>query len=93
MVADAETFTGRWGRPAVMLGWDTFDLFGVGRDAPHDRIDLMGLVPLLAGCAVLALTGESARLRTPSGRVQSYCRKPVFQHPRVFLWTLGNVLV
>lgn len=87
IVADAVAFLDQWGLSAVALGWTTLDLFGVGRDAPYHRLDLMGLVPLLGGKMVVALTTETARIKCGDGTLQTYCRK-LYQPGRVPLWEL-----
>jgi hypothetical protein len=42
--------------------------------APAARFDVMGLIPILNGAAVLALTNVTATMRRPSGAVLSYRR-------------------
>jgi hypothetical protein len=42
--------------------------------APAARFDVMGLVPILNGAAVLALTNVTATMRRPSGAILSYQR-------------------
>ncbi len=59
---DALEFLRGWAAQAHALGWDGLDLFGVHGEAPHARLDGMGLVPLLGGCPVVALTEDSAAI-------------------------------
>lgn len=87
MVNDAAVFIDRWAATAAALGWTTLDLFGVGRDAPYHRLDLMGLVPLLGGKAVVALTEETAHFRCADGTMQTFYRR-LAQAGRVPLWEL-----
>jgi hypothetical protein len=62
LVDDGGLFLDRWGRQAAGLGWRAVDVFGVNLAAPERRYDGMGLVPLLAGRAVIAITADSARI-------------------------------
>ncbi len=52
---------------AHALGWDGLDLFGVHAEAPYARLDGMGLVPLLSGRPVVALTEDCASIGGESG--------------------------
>jgi hypothetical protein len=63
IVADADCFLRDWGETAHRLGWTTLDLFGVHPIAPACRFDVMGLIPLLAGHQVVALTDSTAIIR------------------------------
>jgi hypothetical protein len=56
VLSDAENFLSRWGAAAHALGWTALDLFGVHPIAPAARFDLMGLILLLHGSEVVALT-------------------------------------
>ncbi len=56
-----------WAGQAHRLGWEVADLFGVHPTKPTVRFDCMGLVPLLRGRAVVALTDDSAAIKTASG--------------------------
>ena len=57
-VADGETFLARWDERALGLGWTVDDLFGLNPLAPLLRYDAMGLLWLLRGRSVVALTSE-----------------------------------
>jgi hypothetical protein len=74
MLSDAESFLGRWGDTAHQLGWTALDLFGVHPIAPAARFDIMGLLPLLHGGAVIALTEDAAAIRRPSNAILTYRR-------------------
>ena len=74
MLSDAESFLGRWGDTAHQLGWTAVDLFGVHPVAPAARFDIMGLLPLLQGGAVIALTEDAATIRRQSGATLTYPR-------------------
>jgi hypothetical protein len=61
---------------AAALGWDAYDLFGCDGERPFARIDNMGLIWLLDGNRLVALTEQSARIDMKNGVTQSYRRKP-----------------
>jgi hypothetical protein len=70
-IRDADTFLARWGKQAHALGWTTRELFGlhVFPAKPHpnyrrlSRYDETGLVWLLRGRPVVALTETSAAIQ------------------------------
>ena len=74
LLSDAENFLTRWGGVAQLLGWTSLDLFGVHPVAPAARFDVMGLIPILNGAEVLALTSQTATMRRVSSAVQTYRR-------------------
>lgn len=81
-VADGRRFLTTWGAQALALGWTVRDLFGLHSppENPHptyrrlSRYDETGLIWLLEGCEVLALTATTATIRTPSGSTTTYRR-------------------
>jgi hypothetical protein len=74
LLSDAENFLSRWGAAAHALGWTALDLFGVHPTVPASRFDLMGLLPLVQGGAVIAMTEDGATLRRETGAVLNYRR-------------------
>jgi hypothetical protein len=72
---DGRRFVAQWGEQAAMLGWTEGDLFGPHEPPaePHpsysrlSRRDCIGLVWLLQGAPVVALTAASAMIKSPSG--------------------------
>jgi hypothetical protein len=88
---DAFSFLRDWGAQAHRLGWSDLDLFGVHPRAPIARLDAMGLVPLLGGNQVVALTCEGALIVTRSGVRQTFhChREGVVPAEICLLWDLG----
>ena len=72
---DAYRFLSDWSAQAHRLGWTAFDVFGVHRHRPLVRFDCMGLVPLLRGRAVAALTEDQATIKTAKDQVLTYRRK------------------
>jgi len=79
-VQDGHRFLGTWGAKAETLGWTARDLFGLHTppENPHpsyrrlSRYDETGLIWLLQGCEVLALTAMTATIRRPSGSTTTY---------------------
>jgi hypothetical protein len=63
-------------KQATALGWTVLDLFGVDIDRPLARIDRMGLLWLLEGREIVALTASEAIIRTPSEATLRYQRTP-----------------
>ena len=87
-VEDGRRFMARWGKQAEALGWDAKDLFGLHKPPaqPHpsyrrlSRYDETGLVWLLQGRKVVALTETTATIQNPAGAITIYRRhyKPAF---------------
>jgi hypothetical protein len=80
-VEDGRRFLAAWSTQAEALGWTSADLFGLAPvpDRPHpsyrrlSRYDLMGLIWLLEGKEVIALTSASATIRNSlTGNVTVY---------------------
>jgi len=73
-VADGKTFLAQWGEQAEALGWTAKDLFGLltvpGHAKPSfnrlSRYDETGLVWLLYGRRVVALTEGTAAIQNPA---------------------------
>src|SRR5262245_443609 len=81
-VEDGRRFLTRWGDQAHALGWTARDLFGLLTVPEHakpsfnrlSRYDETGLIWLLDGRKVLALTAETAAIHNPSGSITTYRR-------------------
>jgi hypothetical protein len=84
LIDDGHAFLDRWGEQAARLGWAAKDLFGVHPAAPAVRYDAMGLVPLIAGRRVIAMTADTALIGTRNG-ILTYRRSRV---NAVSLWEL-----
>jgi hypothetical protein len=92
LIIDAERFLEEWAQQAAALGWPAWELFGCHRRAPWGRIDGMGLVLLLHGDPLAALTATEAVIRRPSGAHQTYRRKhsdPLLPVERCLVWELA----
>jgi hypothetical protein len=78
---------GGWPVNAAALGWGPLDLFGCDRERPWARIDQAGLLWLMVGRRLVALTADSATIETASGGRLSYHRVPN-EPGRVLAWSL-----
>lgn len=87
IVDDAGVFLDRWGRQAACLGWQAHEVFGVHSKAPNHRYDAMGLIVLLQGRPVTAITAETARVDCGAGVFTTFYRGKVATDS-VALWHL-----
>jgi len=74
---------------AAALGWGPHDLFGCDRDRPFARIDQAGLLWLLNGDELVALSENTAIIETHGGARQNY-RRLTSEPGRVLAWDLGH---
>jgi hypothetical protein len=84
----ARLVEGGCAREALALGWTAADLFGCDRRAPWHRLDRAGLVLLAGGHELVDLTPDVAALRTSTGSVLRYRRRPPARPPVALLWEL-----
>jgi hypothetical protein len=76
-IEDGKTFLAQWGDQAQALGWTAKDLFGLLTVPEHakpsfnrlSRYDETGLIWLLGGRRVVALSEDRAAIQSPSGNV------------------------
>ena len=73
-VRDARRFLEEWGAEAARLGWSAEDVFGVHPLAPDARYDVMGIVLLIRGNEVIAISEHRATIRTAGGGLMTYYR-------------------
>jgi hypothetical protein len=79
-VEDGRRFLAQWGEQAAALGWAAKDLFGLfsvpDKPGPNfnrlSRYDATGLIWLLEGRTVSALSSDTAVIRTPTGATLKY---------------------
>jgi hypothetical protein len=88
-VDDVGLFLDRWAAYAAALGWGPFDLFGCDRGRPFARIDRTGLLWLLNGDKLVALSEDAAGIESVAGARQTYRRRPR-QLGQVLAWELGH---
>ena len=76
-IQDADSFLAQWGTQASLLGWAAKELFGLSPvpDKPKpsylrlSRYDQTGLIWLLRGRPVIALTETTATIQTETGNL------------------------
>jgi hypothetical protein len=93
LIVDAKRFLDGWSQQAVALGWPDWELFGCHRRAPWGRVQGMGLVLLLHGDQLAALTDSEAVIRRASGAHQTWRRRlrnPLHPTERRLVWELGG---
>ncbi len=73
---------------AHQFGWTALDLFGVHPETPWVRFDYMGLVPLLNGGRVTALSGIEAVIEKPSGARMTFRRRGQVSTEVCLIWEL-----
>ena len=89
-LASCDAFmAGTWPGKAASMGWDAHHLFGCDGLRPGARVDRMGLLWLLRGGRIAALTSESAAIEMPSGSRLTYRTKPIREPGDVLAWELG----
>ena len=94
-IEDGRAFLARWGEQAEALGWTSRDLFGLHPVPGHEattyrrlsRYDETGLVWLLRGRPVVAMTESTAAIQNPTGSILTY-RK----HAKPALGPIGDSL-
>jgi hypothetical protein len=84
----ARLLEGGWAQQALNLGWTAADLFGCDHRAPWHRLDRAGLVLLTGGHEIVELTARDAALRTVTGSVLRFLRRPPARPPLALLWEL-----
>src|SRR5262249_32006370 len=94
-VEDGCRFLARWGEQAEALGWTARDLCGLIAVPEHakpsfnrlSRYDETGLIWLLQGREVMALTEATAAIQNPTGAITIYRR-----HNKPALGPVGDSL-
>ncbi len=71
------------------LGWTEYDLFGVHPVKPWARFECMGLVPLLNGARVTALSDLEAVIEKPSGARLTFRPRTMAPDEACLVWELG----
>jgi hypothetical protein len=81
-----------WARQADSFGWGPLDLFGCDRERPFARIDHAGLLWLLNGRKLVALTPDTATIETLTGTHQTYRRGSIAYGDATLAWELDDPL-
>jgi hypothetical protein len=76
-----------WSTRAEALGWGPLDLFGCDRIKPIERLDRAGLLWLIDGRRLLALTADTAAIATDSGGSLTF-RRSQNEPGRSLVWEL-----
>ena len=74
---------------AATLGWRPYDLFGCDRDRPFARINEAGLLWLLDGHGLVALSENTATIETRTGARQTY-RRTASEPDGALAWELRD---
>ncbi len=75
-ICGSARFADRWAATGAALGWGPADLWGCHREKPYERLDCAGLLWLLNRAEIVALTADTATIRTRTGAIQSFRRRP-----------------
>jgi hypothetical protein len=89
---DARQFLQQWAARAAALEWSALELFGVSRNEPFARIDLMGALPLLGGRRITELERDFISWVGPTGSRLVYRRvqdRHDHSDERILLWDLA----
>ncbi len=87
---DAYRFLRDWAAQARELDWTALDQFGVHPEKPWVRFDCMGLVPLLNGAKVVALSNTGAVIEKPSGARLTFRRRADVPNEACLIWDIGR---
>jgi hypothetical protein len=87
-IDDFGRFLDAWVHYALALGWSPLDLFGCDRERPWERIDHQGLLWLINGNSLVALSTETAIIETPPNGRQTYRRRTLEPGCVVLAWEL-----
>jgi hypothetical protein len=80
-----------WASRCVALGWGPLELFGADRDKPFARVDRLGLVWLLNGRRLLAISDDTAAVENRNAPPHTY-RRVAPEKGRVALaWNLALI--
>ncbi len=88
MREDAYHFLRDHAARAHALGWTALNLFGVHPGKPWVRFDVMGLVPLLNGARVTALSNIEAVIKKPNGARLTFRRRAEVPNEACLIWEL-----
>lgn len=91
-VGAAGHFCDRWAAKASALGWTTVDIFGVDRIKPEGALHMAGLIWLLQGKEVVAISDDAVVVETVNGARQSFRPRLGTSDAarRVLLWELDT---
>ena len=85
-INDCHRFVRTWAPQATALGWEPLDLIGCDALKPYSRVDRQGLLWLLNGRRVIAMTAEAATIEGAGGGRLAYRRES--KNGRILAWEL-----
>jgi hypothetical protein len=85
-INDCNQFLKIWATQANALGWEALDLFGCDSVKPYSRVDRQGLVWILNGRRVIAMTAEAATIEGAGSSRLAYRRER--KNDRILAWKL-----
>ena len=91
LLDDADRFMKRWAVQAYGLGWQSWEIWGVSRVAPRFRFDAMGLVLVLKGARIAAITADAAVIEMRTSNLLRFYRRasdPLNVSERALIWEL-----
>ena len=89
LIDNAGRFIDHFAVQAHGLGWDAASVFGCHPLKPDARLDMQGLIWLVGAGELVAIADTSARIRTGTGTILTYCRRPRdAREPMVMAWEL-----
>ena len=89
-IQDAATFMEDWAEKAHAHGWTAVDVFGLHPLAPAHRPDAAGLVWLLSGHQIAAMSESGAIIRISDNRTQTFHKRARAGVPAWELTEAGN---
>ena len=85
---DSYHFLRDWAARAHEQGWPAVDLFGAHPVKPWERFDCMGLVPILNGARVTALSDIEATIEKPNKAWLTFRRRGQVPDEARLIWEL-----
>ena len=80
-----------WAQRAIWLGWAPINLFGCDRERPYAKVDQAGLLWLIEGRSLIALSHDIAVIASPSeGGQRHYRRRAGKPRQNVMAWELAD---
>ena len=91
LARDAEKLISTWAGQAAALGWTDMEIFGAHRTAPATRYDAAGLVVMMNGDEIVALTDTAATIKSQRGTTLTHQRRLTAPEGEVvFIWDTGR---
>ncbi len=85
---DSYSFLRDWAARAHALNWTAHDLFGAHPESPLERFDCAGLILVLNGAAVVALSDSEATITRPNGALVTFRKRGQVPDEACPVWCL-----